>query len=136
MKIQGGFESNEMHRIGYVFWQNGYKEEAEYYFNEQIKYCNTEIELKRMGEINIYAYYDLGGVYAFKGEKVKAYKNLRTFNQIQQVPLWMANLIKTDPLFNSIRNEPEFQQIAKDIEAKYQAEHERVRKWLEEQGML
>jgi TolB-like protein len=136
MKIQGGFESNEMHRIGYVFWQNGYKEEAEYYFNEQIKYCNREIELKRMGEINIYAYYDLGGVYAFKGEKVKSYKNLRTFNQIQQVPLWMANLIKTDPLFNSIRNEPEFQQIARDIEAKYQAEHERVRKWLEEQGML
>jgi hypothetical protein len=27
-------------RIGYAYWQNGYKEEAEYYFNEQIKYCN------------------------------------------------------------------------------------------------
>ena len=41
---------------------------------------------------------------------------------------------KDDPLFNSIRNEPEFQQIVKDIEAKYQAEHERVRKWLEGAG--
>jgi hypothetical protein len=40
----------------------------------------------------------------------------------------MSMLMKTDPLFNSIRNEPEFQQIAKDIEAKYLAEHERVRK--------
>jgi hypothetical protein len=48
----------------------------------------------------------------------------------------MSMLMKTDPLLNSIRNEPEFQQISKDIEAKYQAEHERVRKWLEEQGML
>ena len=45
-------------------------------------------------------------------------------------------LIKNDPLFNSIRNEPEFQQIVRDVEAKYQAEHERVRKWLEEQGKL
>ena len=45
-------------------------------------------------------------------------------------------VIKRDPLFNSIRNEPEFQQIARDVEAKYQAEHERVRKWLEEQGNL
>jgi hypothetical protein len=44
--------------------------------------------------------------------------------------------IKNDPLFNSIRDEPEFQQIVKDIEAKYQAEHERVRKWLEENEML
>jgi hypothetical protein len=48
----------------------------------------------------------------------------------------MSMFMKTDPLFNSIRNETEFQQIARDIEAKYQAEHERVRKWLEEQGML
>jgi hypothetical protein len=35
-----------------------------------------------------------------------------------------------------IRNEPEFQQIANDVEAKYQAEHEKVRKWLEETGQL
>jgi hypothetical protein len=45
-------------------------------------------------------------------------------------------LMKNDPLFNSIRNEPEFQQIVKNVEAKYQAEHERVRKWLQGQGML
>jgi molybdopterin converting factor small subunit len=45
-------------------------------------------------------------------------------------------LIKSDPLFNNIRNEPEFQQIVKDLEAKYQAEHERVRTWLEEQAKL
>jgi hypothetical protein len=48
----------------------------------------------------------------------------------------MVSLIKTDPLFGSIRNEPEFQQIIRDVEVKYQAEHERVRKWLEEKGML
>ena len=48
----------------------------------------------------------------------------------------MINLIKADPLFASMRNEPEFQQIIRDVEAKYQAEHERVRKWLEEKGML
>ncbi len=124
-----------IHRIGYVYWQNGYKEEAEYYLNEQIKYCNKAIELKRSYGRNQDAFYDLAGVYAFRGEKDKAYKNLRIFNQILRMPLWAVTLINTDPLFNSIRNEPEFQQIAKDIEAKYQAEHERVRKWLEEQGM-
>jgi len=48
----------------------------------------------------------------------------------------MISLNKINPLFESIRNEPEFQQIVRDVEAKYQAEHERVRKWLEEQGML
>jgi hypothetical protein len=79
---------------------------------------------------------DLAGVYAFKGEKEKAYKFLRLFNQVQMMSFWMQMIIKTDPLFNSIRNEPEFQQIANDVEAKYQAEHGRVRKWLEETGQL
>jgi TolB-like protein len=137
MKTLGESDLNDMHRIGYVYWQNGYKEESKYYFNEQIKNCDRAIKLNRpyAGQI-LYSYYDLAGIYAFLGERDKAYKNLRIFNQILRVPLWMANLIKTDPLFDSIRNEPEFQQISKDIEAKYQAEHERVRKWLEEQGTL
>jgi hypothetical protein len=78
----------------------------------------------------------LNTVYAFRGDRVKAYENLKIFNQRKIEPLWMVILIKKDPLFNSIRNEPEFQQIVRDVEAKYQAEHERVRKWLEEQGML
>ena len=92
------------------------------------------IELKRSWGQGLYAYFDLAGVYAFRGEKDQAYKNLRIFNQIQRVNLVVPMLMKTDPLFKSIRNEPEFQQIARDVEAKYQAEHERVRKWIEEKG--
>jgi hypothetical protein len=137
LKAKGGINIAGLQRIGYAYWQNGYKKEAEYYFNEQIKNCNKSIEMKRLysGQIS-YTYYDLAGIYAFKGEKDKAYKNLRIFNQFQRMPLWMVRFIKTDPLFDSIRNEPEFQQITKDIEAKTQVEHERVRKWLEEKGML
>jgi len=44
--------------------------------------------------------------------------------------------VKSDRALDSFRNEPEFQEILKEMEAKYQAEHERVRKWLEEQGKL
>jgi hypothetical protein len=94
------------------------------------------IDSKRLFAQTLYPYYDLAGVFAFRGDKIKSYENLRIFNQRKIEALWMVMLIKTDPLFNSIRNEPEFQQIVRDVEAKYQAEHERVRKWLEEQGML
>jgi hypothetical protein len=38
-------------------------------------------------------------------------------------------------LNKNITNKPEFQHIERVIEAKYHAEHERVKKWLEEQGM-
>ena len=136
LNTQGALTTNNMHRIGYAYWQNGNKEKAEYFFNEQIKINNRMNELKRPGGLGLNTYYDLATVYAFRGEKEKAYKNLRIYNQSQRIPLFMAMTIKTDPLFNSIRNEPEFQQIVRDVEAKYQAEHERVRKWLEENKML
>ena len=48
----------------------------------------------------------------------------------------MVRTIKDDPLFNGIWDEPEFQQILSDVEDKFQAEHERVKKWLEENDML
>jgi TolB-like protein/Tfp pilus assembly protein PilF len=132
---QGIIRVNAMHRIGYRYSKIGLRDSSEYYFNKQIKYCNDAIKLGRTYGIS-WAYWDLAGVYAFMGNKIKAYENLKNFNKKQRMPMWFLDYVKTDPLFESIRNEPEFQQIARDVEAKYQAEHERVRKWLEEQGML
>ena len=133
LKAKGELSIQNLHRLGYIYWQNGYKKEAEYYLNEQIKICNKTNKLKRLQGQYLFTYYDLAGIYAFRGEKDKAYKNLRIFNTIQCIPAYMAMLVKTDPLFNNIRNEEEFQKIARDLNAKYQLDHERVRKWLEDQ---
>jgi TolB-like protein len=127
---------NNSHRIGYAFWKNGYKKEADYYFDKQIEYSNASNKLGRPYGKDYWAYYDLAAVYAFRGEKNKTFENLRFFSQIKTVQSWGPSLLKFDPLLDSIRNEPEFQQIVRDVEAKYQAEHERVRKWLEETGQL
>ena len=125
-----------MHRLGLAYWENGYKKEGEYFFDKQIYYCNRMNEMGRVLGDPFRTFYDLAAVYAFRGQKEKAYENLRIFNKRQMTTFWWVSHIKTDPLFNGMRNEPEFQQIVKDVEAKYQAEHERVRKWLEEQGIL
>ncbi|MCX6254258.1 MAG: hypothetical protein NTV31_07245, partial [Bacteroidia bacterium] len=135
-KALGQFDLDATQRIGYTYWKNGYRKEAEYYFDKQIEYCKNSIQNSRPYALSKYAYYDLAGVYAFRGDKEKAYENLRIFNQRQRMEFLRVTFIKDDPLFDSLRGEPEFQQIVRDVEAKYQAEHERVRKWLEEQGML
>jgi tetratricopeptide (TPR) repeat protein len=123
-----------LHRVGLAYWQNGYKEEAEYYFDRLIKYCD---KLKKMGRnLPARAAYDLAAVYAFKGDTEKAYENLRIFIQSPiSYQLWLISYLKLDPLFDSMRNEQEFQQIVTDQEARYEAEHERVRKWLEERNI-
>jgi TolB-like protein len=123
-------------RVGYAFWKVGKHKEAEYYFNEQIKYGTESIKLNRDNASTKRAQYDLAGVYAFLGNKTKAYQYLDDFNTMNFYPLWWLTYLKNDPLFESIRNEERFQKILQNVEAKYQAGHERVRKWMEEQGML
>ncbi len=44
----------------------------------------------------------------------------------------MPTLVCDDPLIESIRDDPEFQQILRDVETKYRAEYERIRQWLQE----
>lgn len=44
--------------------------------------------------------------------------------------------LKYDSHLNPLRDNPEFQQILKEAEDKFNAEHERVRQWLEENEML
>lgn len=48
----------------------------------------------------------------------------------------MVTLIQDDPLFDSIRDEPEFQQIVLDVKAKYLKDFNATRAWLFEQGLL
>jgi TolB-like protein/Tfp pilus assembly protein PilF len=121
--------------LGYAYWRIGSEKEAEKHILENIRRLN---KLKEQGEAatDLWIYYALAGGYAFLGEKDKAYENLRIY--IKQIVPHRAQVLgfKIDPLFDSIRDEPEFQQIVREAEAKYQAEHERVRKWLEENDML
>ena len=123
------------YRIGYAFWKVGKKEEAEYYFNQQIKIDEAGLKLGRVS--SEWAYYQLAASYAFFGKKESAYKYLEEFDkENSSFPLWWVVMIKHDPYFDSFRNEERFQKIQNSIEAKYQTEHERVKKWLEETGQL
>ncbi|TFH24667.1 MAG: hypothetical protein E4H10_10285 [Bacteroidia bacterium] len=126
----------QTYRSAYAYKQVGRDQEAEFLFNRQIKYDTEALELGRYLSRFGAAHYDLAAVYAFLGDRAKAYEHLREFNKKHTYPLWWVTLIKNDPLFNSIRDEPEFLQIVRDVEAKYLTEHERVRLWLEENDLL
>jgi TolB-like protein/AraC-like DNA-binding protein/lipoprotein NlpI len=132
----GRLNLQDSYRVGFAFYQAGKKEEAEYYFDQQIKYSEEGIKLNRdIGQRKV-AQYDLAAVYAFKGDKVKAYKYLDEYSERSYFRPAEISLTKYDPLFASIRNEERFQKIVKMMETKYQAEHDRVRRWLEKEGML
>jgi len=123
------------HRVGYDFDHMGDHDSADFYFDLQINTSNNTVENGVEPDVN-FSYYDRACVYAYRGEVEEAMEDLRKFNQVEKIPQWMVTLIKNDPMLDSLRHEPEFQQIVSDVEAKYQAEHQRVRQWLEENEML
>ncbi len=124
--------SYKLGMVGYVYWNLGKRDEAEYCFNKQVEYNYMKLISGDTFQPGLF----LANVYAFKGDRDKAYKYLNICNKQKYITLNAAGMLKYEPLFSSIRNEPEFQKILKDFEAKYQAEHERVRKWLEKKEML
>jgi TolB-like protein/AraC-like DNA-binding protein/Tfp pilus assembly protein PilF len=117
--------------IGYAYWQNGYRQEAVKYFKKAIDDNDSLIKYSLPPD-----HYGLAGVYAFLGDKNKAYENLKLFSQKECFSSLDMTCLKYDPLFKSIRDEPGFQMIISNAQSKYQAEHERVKKWLEENREL
>jgi TolB-like protein/AraC-like DNA-binding protein len=107
------FNTYNMSHIGYIYWVDGNKKKAEHFFDKQVEYCLES--LKRVGpdvlNINRDAHSTLAAVYAFRGDKDRAYENLKIFSQQQIIQLWMVTFMKNYPLFNSIRNDPGFQKI-------------------------
>jgi TolB-like protein/Tfp pilus assembly protein PilF len=131
-KASGQIRLGGLHRIGFVYWQKGLKREAESYFAEQKRLCLETIKMQRAYAQTLGAYYDIACLYAFEGNKELAYENLRIWAKMPVCPLWWIILIKNDPLLDSLRNDAEFQRILSEMSSKYQAEHERVQKWMDD----
>ncbi|TFH21418.1 MAG: tetratricopeptide repeat protein, partial [Bacteroidia bacterium] len=136
VKASGDLDVNDMNRMGHVLWMTGRKEEAQHYFQEMIYHCKRHIEINSSYGRQA-ASYDLAGVYAFIGEKDSAYYYLEEFSKTNFQLYYVIDWLNIrDPLFESIRQEDRFQKLLRDMEDKYQAEHERVRQWLEDNDML
>jgi TolB-like protein len=133
LKENGIIKVNDIHRIGIVYLKLGMKDSADYCFKKQIENCKSAIRMGRPYGIS-FAYWDLAMVYTYMGDKIQALENLNIFKQREGMCRWFADGLQSD--FRKWRDDPVFQEIFKGIESKYQAEHERVRKWLEENDML
>jgi TolB-like protein/Tfp pilus assembly protein PilF len=136
VNTHGEFGLANMHRVGYAYWLYGDEEESATYFSKQLDYCHRQNDLRRTWSEQFFTYYDLAAIAAYRGDKEQALKHLRVFSQRKVIHLWMVWNLQNDPLLDPIRNELEFRQIVRDMELKYQAEHERVRQWLKESGFL
>jgi len=130
-----GVRVTAANRIGHLYWMLGDKKSAMKYFREFIvfgeKSIRDDMVTARAGNTP----YDMAGIYAFLGEKEKAYQYLDMLNKRQFIPAYLTVVLKDDPMFDSLRNEERFQKIQKEMEDKNKRERDRVLKWLQEESM-
>ena len=115
---------------GFIYQKNGYAEQANFYFDQQIDYCH------RLLDTQTTMFAQLAFAYCGKGEKVKAMEFLEAFNQLDRMSVYVLRNLEDDHYYESIQDEPEFQKIRSELITKYKAEHDRVMNWLEENDRL
>ncbi|MEJ2596671.1 MAG: tetratricopeptide repeat protein, partial [bacterium] len=119
----------------YLYWNAGKQKQARDLLTQFIKRREQSLQESWLGVRNGNMHMDLAPLYALLGNKEKAYRTLDELLQMQDnLPVEWVNIIKHNPMYDGLRDEERFQKIVEHVEARYQAEHERVRKWLEKTG--
>lgn len=84
------------------------------------------------------SYKDLGlfGYYDYIGDQDKALEHLRRFAKADNVHYWILLFIRQEPIPGKLSKLPECNKLIDEIEAKFWANHEKLRVTLEEKGLL
>jgi TolB-like protein/Tfp pilus assembly protein PilF len=108
------------HRLAHIYKMKGETHKSEKLFQEHL--ASLEKTVKE-GKSRFGLEYDLAGAYAFLGDKEKAYYwlNKMPYNMLTTI------FIQIDPLFDSIRNEPQFRTVID----KQQKDREEIRRVIE-----
>ena len=124
-------------QYGYILYNLNLKEEAKEIFDKQIEYCRESIRLRRFIATGAYggmAHYYMVAIYAFLGEKDKAYQVLHEMER-GAFSGWYTWQIQVDPMVESLWEDEEFKQIIQRQEKKFAGIRAEI-DWLEEEGLL
>lgn len=123
------------HRLGYLLMLQGDSIAAGKLMHEQLSLdLERHQNLRRYGVwMNIGYFYDLAATYAFLGNKVEALGWLDSASQRGFMNIWYR---ENDPLFNSIRDDAEFNRIKNDFENRQQSQINAFKKVIDENQNL
>ncbi len=115
-------------KIGVVLSKVGLTEESENYFNDYLDYAENDN--------SIYKHLSLAVYYSYKGDTKNAIDQMELFSQQDNYPYWYILFLDIDPLFDIIKDLPEFKKILNDIEIKFWENHKQIKASLEEKELL
>lgn len=119
---------HENQLIGEVYEKMGKDAEAKKFFDSYQDYIQKDQ--------TIYKNLGVAMVYVRERKFDKALEHLRLFAKEDNVQLWVILFLPQDPMVDEFKKLPEFQKIWAEIERKFWANHEKVRRQLEDEGLM
>lgn len=120
--------SSENAKIGVVLSEMGQTEESEKLFEAYLDYAENDQ--------SIYKHQSLAMYYSYMGDTKKAIEHMEMFAQQDHYTYWTFSINKMDPLFDNIKDLPEFKSIMNDIESKFWNYHHQMKASLKEKELL
>ena len=114
--------------IGFVLSKIGLTEESEKYFKEYKDYAENDQ--------SIYKHLSLAAYYSYRDETEKAIEHLGLFSEEDNYFYWITIFIPIEPMFDNIKDLPEFKEIMNDIDTKFWKYHEQIKASLKEKGLI
>ena len=93
-------------------------------------------EYAQSHEVSRSQYYNLCAVYSLKGDTKKAIEQMKLFSTQKNIAYFRIRNLKDDPVFDNIRELPEFHTILSEIETRFWENHKRIKTSLEKKGLL
>lgn len=113
--------------IGVVFDKMGFKEEAKAFFADYLEFAKQDESIYKNIMLSVY--------YAYHNDFEKSLQYLELFSEEDNYQYWVV-LFNEDPLTEKIRDLPEHKRLMNKIKIKFWKNHERIRAFLEEEGLI
>ncbi|WP_346857363.1 helix-turn-helix domain-containing protein [uncultured Draconibacterium sp.] len=115
-------------RIGKVYEKMGLDRQASDFYASYTHYCEKDE--------SIYKSASLAMKYANEGKEEKAIEQLQLFAAQNNYQYWILVFMKIDPLVEPLKSHPEFEKVMQKIERRFWENQARLKKSLEEKGLM
>jgi hypothetical protein len=114
--------------LALAYEKAGDTEKAKAFLEDYHQYMENDPTAYR--HLGLYAYYD------YIGDTNKAVEHLRQFAKEDNIQYWIILFMRLEPLPISTNINPECNKLMDEIEARFWANHEKLKQKLEDKGLL
>lgn len=115
-------------KIGIVYDQMGLKEEAAAFFESYAEYCEQDESIYKSASTAV--------KYTHEGELDKAIEQLKIFATQDNIQYWILLFMEEDPVMEPLKSHPEFDGVLNKIKTRFWENQARLKKNLEEKGLM